>query len=149
MFQTFSCDHYPEIDEHRLRADGRIECRTATHKAYMVYAGIMVCLCELKTNKPFPDQNGYNEDTFHNIFHLRIYNATPLSRVINTYHPDADIEKPGTVYTTTPRLAWRRNHLTDQAKKMNPTILRTPPLERPSVLLISYLQMPGHRSRYF
>ena len=47
VFQTFACDDYYEINEHRLRADGRIECYTATHKAYMVYAGIMVCLCEL------------------------------------------------------------------------------------------------------
>lgn len=47
VFQTFACDSYAEINKHYLRADGRIECKTATHTAYMVYAAIMIALCEL------------------------------------------------------------------------------------------------------
>eukprot|EP00904_Undaria_pinnatifida_P010820 jgi/Undpi1/6869/HiC_scaffold_21.g09345.m1 len=31
VFQTFGCDDYYEIHEQRLRADGRIDCETATH----------------------------------------------------------------------------------------------------------------------
>lgn len=46
VFQTFACDHYAEIDEHHLRADGRIDCDTAKHTGYKVYAGFMIALCE-------------------------------------------------------------------------------------------------------
>ncbi|CAM9489387.1 unnamed protein product [Laminaria digitata] len=44
VFQTFACDDYPEIDKSYLRADGRIECDTAKHTGYMVYAGFMIAL---------------------------------------------------------------------------------------------------------
>ncbi|CAM9117899.1 unnamed protein product, partial [Laminaria digitata] len=44
VFQTFACDHYPEFEKRYLRTDGRIECDTRTHTAYMVYAGIMIAL---------------------------------------------------------------------------------------------------------
>ena len=47
VFQTFACDDYPEIGTRYLRADGRIECDTPKHTGYMVYAGIMIALCEL------------------------------------------------------------------------------------------------------
>lgn len=46
VFQTFSCYDFPEIGKNYLRADFRIECNTVEHRAYMVYAGVMVVICE-------------------------------------------------------------------------------------------------------
>eukprot|EP00904_Undaria_pinnatifida_P010819 jgi/Undpi1/6868/HiC_scaffold_21.g09344.m1 len=44
VFQAFACDYYEEMEKSFLRVDGRIVCYTATHTAYRVYAGIMICL---------------------------------------------------------------------------------------------------------
>ena len=43
IFKTFACDH---LDNGRsfLRADHSLECYTATHKAFMAYAGVMVAV---------------------------------------------------------------------------------------------------------
>lgn len=46
VFQTFSCAYFDDIDERYLWADFRIRCDTPTHKAYMVYAAVMVVVCE-------------------------------------------------------------------------------------------------------
>lgn len=46
VFQTFACEALPEIGKSYLRADCRIECYTAKHHAYEVYAGFMIALCE-------------------------------------------------------------------------------------------------------
>lgn len=46
VFQTFQCEDLNEIDKRYLRADLRIECDTAEYKAYELYAGFMVILCE-------------------------------------------------------------------------------------------------------
>ncbi|CAM9567596.1 unnamed protein product, partial [Laminaria digitata] len=41
IFQTFACDHLDD-GTYFLRADHSLECYTTTHKAFMVYAGVMV-----------------------------------------------------------------------------------------------------------
>ena len=46
VFQTFSCEPFPEISKSYLRADPRIECYTATHTDYRTYAAVMIFLCE-------------------------------------------------------------------------------------------------------
>ena len=46
VFQTFACDDYHEIKKRYLRADGRIDCDTPKHTAFMLYAAVMICLCE-------------------------------------------------------------------------------------------------------
>lgn len=46
VFQTFSCEGFPEIGMSYLRADRRIECYTTTHMAYKTYAAVMIFLCE-------------------------------------------------------------------------------------------------------
>lgn len=47
VFQTFACESLPEVGKSYLRADFRIECGTPRHKAYKIYAGVMILLCEL------------------------------------------------------------------------------------------------------
>ena len=46
VFQTFECEDYPEIGTRYLRADRRIECNSPRHTGYMVYAAVMIFLCE-------------------------------------------------------------------------------------------------------
>lgn len=46
VVQTFACENYPEIGKRYLRADLGVECDTATHEAFKVYAAIMICICE-------------------------------------------------------------------------------------------------------
>lgn len=46
VFQTFSCERFPEIGKSYLRADQRIECYTTTHMAYRTYAAVMIFLCK-------------------------------------------------------------------------------------------------------
>lgn len=46
VFQTFSCEEFPELQTKYLKADLSIECYTETHDAYMIYAAIMIFLCE-------------------------------------------------------------------------------------------------------
>lgn len=46
VFQTFSCQEFPEVGKHYLRADGRIECNTPIHRVYMIYASVMIVLCK-------------------------------------------------------------------------------------------------------
>lgn len=45
VFQTFACEDFPE-DKSYLRADFGVECDTDKHKAFEIYAGIMICICE-------------------------------------------------------------------------------------------------------
>lgn len=46
VFQTFSCAHFDEVGKHYLWADFKIECYTPKHNAYMMYAGVMIVICE-------------------------------------------------------------------------------------------------------
>ena len=46
MFQAFACEEFPEIGKSYLRADFRIECDTTTHTAFMIYAAVMIGICE-------------------------------------------------------------------------------------------------------
>lgn len=46
VFQAFACEDFDEIGKSYLRADFRIECDTAKHKAYKIYAAVMICICE-------------------------------------------------------------------------------------------------------
>lgn len=46
VLQTFACEDLPEVGKRYLRADFSIECDTATHRAYQVYAAVMIALCE-------------------------------------------------------------------------------------------------------
>lgn len=43
VFQTFACDDLDK-DKERLRADYRIECDSSKHRAFQIYAGIMIFL---------------------------------------------------------------------------------------------------------
>lgn len=47
VFQTFSCEGFPEVGESYLRADQSIECYTQEHRAYRIYAAVMIFICEL------------------------------------------------------------------------------------------------------
>lgn len=47
VFQTFSCEDFPEINKSYLRADQSIQCYTGEHKAYRIYASVMIFLCEM------------------------------------------------------------------------------------------------------
>lgn len=47
VFQTFACIKLEEIGKRYLKADLRIDCDTPEHKAYEVYASIMIFVCEL------------------------------------------------------------------------------------------------------
>ena len=46
MFQAFACEDFDEIGKSYLRADFRIECDTPKHKAFKIYAAVMICICE-------------------------------------------------------------------------------------------------------
>lgn len=46
VLQTFACEDLPEIGKRYLRADFSVECDTATHRAYQIYAAFMIALCE-------------------------------------------------------------------------------------------------------
>ncbi|CAB1104673.1 unnamed protein product [Ectocarpus sp. CCAP 1310/34] len=47
VFQTFACEHLPEIGKRYLRADFGIECDTQRHTLYKAYAGVMMCIYPL------------------------------------------------------------------------------------------------------
>lgn len=55
VLQTFACESLDEIGKSYLRADFRIECDTPKHKAYKIYAWVMVCICELLYFVQFSD----------------------------------------------------------------------------------------------
>lgn len=63
VFLTFACQDLPEVGKRYLRADFRIECDTATHRAYQIYAAFMIVLCECTVITdaiaPYAHTNGY------------------------------------------------------------------------------------------
>ncbi|CAM9092872.1 unnamed protein product [Scytosiphon promiscuus] len=42
IFQAFTCDHLEDVDKRYLRADYAIDCDSDRHKAFQVYAGVMI-----------------------------------------------------------------------------------------------------------
>eukprot|EP00752_Nemacystus_decipiens_P010943 g9725.t1 len=47
VFQTFACENFSEEGKSYLRADFRVECNTAKHEAFKIYAAIMICIYPL------------------------------------------------------------------------------------------------------
>jgi hypothetical protein len=45
--QTFACDDIPGTSESYRRADYSMQCCTAEHTAYRIFAGVMICVYPL------------------------------------------------------------------------------------------------------